>query len=91
MYRGQRVYFSASNGTIQQLMECNRISAQIWNDCLTEARNYYLTHQKWIGKSQLQKRLKGKYHLHSQSIQAVAHKYLFARDSTIQKGIKTAK
>ncbi|MED1421585.1 hypothetical protein P4U09_16085, partial [Bacillus smithii] len=94
MYRGQRVYFSASKDTIQQLMECNRISAQIWKYCLTEARNYYLQHKKWIGKTELQALLKGKYGLHSQSIQAVAHKYLFARDSTYkasQKGIKTAK
>lgn len=94
MYRGQRVYFTASKDTIQQLFECNRISATIWNDCLAEAKNYYLKHKKWIGKTELQTLLKGKYRLHSQSIQAVAHKYLFSRDSThkaIQKGIKTAK
>lgn len=94
MYRGKRVYFTASKETIRQLVECNRISAQIWNDCLDIAKQYYLVHKKWIGQTELQKRLKGKYRLHSQSIQAVAHKYLRARDSAhqaIQKGIKTMK
>ncbi|MFD0768976.1 RNA-guided endonuclease InsQ/TnpB family protein [Bacillus sp. CGMCC 1.60114] len=94
MYRGQKVFFSASPKTIQQLFECNRISAEIWNVCLIEAKNYYLKHNKWIGKSQLQQLLKGKYRLHSQSIQAVCHKYLFSRNSThkaIKKGVKTAK
>ncbi|WCK57573.1 transposase (plasmid) [Aneurinibacillus sp. Ricciae_BoGa-3] len=94
MYRGQKIYFSASPRTIQQLFECNRISADIWNDCLVEAKNYFFTYKKWIKKSEIQKHLKGKYRLHSQSIQAVAHKYLDARDSTykaIQKGIKTAR
>lgn len=93
MYRGQKVRFSASKDTIQQLFACNRLSAEVWNDCLQEAKNYYLTHKKRINKSQLQALLKGKYRLHSQSIQAVCHKYLFARDNThkaIQKGIKTA-
>lgn len=94
MYRGKKVLLSASKHTIQQLFECNRISAQIWNDCLQEAKNYYLTHKKWINKTKLQKLLKGKYRLHSQSVQSVAHKYLDARDSThkaVQKGVKTAK
>jgi putative transposase len=94
MYRGQRVFFKASKDTIQQLLECNRLSATVWNDCLDDAKKYYLQHKKWIGKTELQALLKGKYRLHSQSIQAVAHKYLFARENAhkaIQKGIKTAK
>ncbi|WP_102177574.1 RNA-guided endonuclease InsQ/TnpB family protein, partial [Fischerella thermalis] len=51
-------------------------------------------HGKWMSKSELQKATKGRFHLHSQSIQAVCHKYLFARDAAhqaIRKGIQTAR
>src|SRR5690606_24282798 len=63
-------------------------------ECLQLSRNYYLTHGKWISRSEIQKQTKGRFHLHSQSIQAVCHKYLFARDSAyqaVQKGLKTAR
>ena len=36
----------------------------------------------WITKTDLQKELKGLYPLHSQTVQAVAHKFLPARDGT---------
>lgn len=94
MIRAKKIYFSATKDMIQRLFDVNRISAIVWNDCLHLAKQYSLSqHGKWIGKTQLQKEIKGKYELHSQSIQAVAHKYLFARDAThqaIKKGIQTA-
>jgi putative transposase len=65
----------------------------VWNQCLQLSRQHYLDHGKWISKSELQKATKRQFHLHSQSTQAVCHKYLFARDSAyraIQKGIKKA-
>ncbi|MFJ8531726.1 RNA-guided endonuclease InsQ/TnpB family protein [Bacillus sp. NPDC094106] len=95
MLRAKKVYFSATQEMIQRLFDCNRISSSIWNECLHIAKQYSLSQDgKWINKTLLQKELKGKYALHSQSIQAVAHKYLFARDAThqaIKKGIKTAR
>ncbi|HHT7008877.1 TPA: RNA-guided endonuclease InsQ/TnpB family protein [Bacillus cereus] len=94
MIRAKKIYFSATKDMIQRLFDVNRISAIVWNDCLHLAKQYSLSQDgKWIGKTQLQKEIKGKYELHSQSIQAVAHKYLFARDAThqaIKKGIQTA-
>ncbi len=70
---------------MEQLFACNRISAEIWNECLAIAKAYAGRKDgKWIGKTQLQAELKGKYPLHSQSIQAVCHKYFFARDSAYQ-------
>lgn len=70
---------------MDQLFACNRISAEIWNECLAIAKAYAGRNDgKWIGKSQLQAELKGKYPLHSQSIQAVCHTYLFARNSAHQ-------
>jgi putative transposase len=94
LYRGKKVFFTASKTVIQQLFVCNRISANVWNACLEEAKQHHIRTGKWINKTQLQQALKGKFHLHSQSIQAVCHKYLDSRDSThkpIQKGIKTAR
>ena len=82
MIRCVKTTFTCSKNTLNKLFECNRISAQIWNDCLSYAKDYSLSNGgKWINKSKLQALLKKKYPLHSQSIQSVAHKYLFSRDS----------
>ncbi len=92
MIRAKKVYFRASKTDIDRLFACNRESALVWNECLRLAKEYHLEHKKWISKSELQKQTKGKFHLHSQSIQAVCHKYLFARDSShqaIKKGKTT--
>lgn len=48
------------------------------------ARSYYLEHGRWIGRAELQQATKGNYPLHSQSIQAVCHKYIWARDNAHQ-------
>ncbi|CAM4142434.1 transposase [Paenibacillus alkaliterrae] len=94
MIRGQIVPFQASKRDIDRLFDCNRESAQVWNECLQLAKDYYMKHQKWISQSELQKKTKGRFHLHSQSIQAVCHKYVFARTGayqSVQKGIKTSR
>jgi putative transposase len=94
MIRAKKVYFHASKAEQDRLFACNRESARVWNECLQLAKNFYLEHKKWISKSELQKQTKGKFHLHSQSIQAVCHKYLFARDSShqaIKKGRTTTR
>lgn len=85
MYRCIKTSFKTSKTDLERLFHCNRLSAQIWNDCLKIAKEYALNHNgQWINKTQLQKELKGKYPLHSQSVQAVAHKYLQARDGAKQ-------
>ena len=77
--------FHASKSNLDRLFQCNRISAEIWNECLKIAKHYSLNNDgKWIGKSQLQSELKNRFPLHSQSVQAVCHKYLFSRDSAKQ-------
>ncbi|WP_037465197.1 RNA-guided endonuclease InsQ/TnpB family protein [Shimazuella kribbensis] len=88
------MYFTTSKSDRDRLFACNRESALVWNHCLSLSRQHYVDNGKWITKSELQKVTKGKFHLHSQSIQAVCHKYLFARDTAhqaIQKGRKTAR
>lgn len=94
MIRVQIVYFQASDRNMDRLFACNRESARVWNECLQLSKDHYTTHGKWITRSEIQKQTKGRFHLHSQSIQAVCHKYLFARDSAyqaVQKGVKTAR
>ncbi|HZG59986.1 MAG TPA: hypothetical protein VEY68_05885 [Anoxybacillus sp.] len=74
MLRGQKVSFRASKTDLKRLYACNRESALVWNECLRLAKEYFLQYGRWISKSELQKQTKGKFHLHSQSIQAVCHK-----------------
>ncbi|MGL4453136.1 MAG: hypothetical protein ACRCTZ_18395 [Sarcina sp.] len=92
MIRCLKTSFTCSKSTLDKLFEANRISATIWNDCLTVAKDYSLNNNgKWINKSMLQNALKGKYPLHSQSVQAVVHKYLFSRDNAYKARLKGLK
>ncbi|GLH64303.1 transposase [Parageobacillus sp. G301] len=84
MLRGQKVFFRASKADLDRLYACNRESARVWNECLRLAKEHFLQHGCWITKSELQKQTKRKFHLHSQSIQSVCHKYLFARQAAHQ-------
>lgn len=85
MLRAVKTTFKATKKNINKLFEANKVSAQVWNDILQLSKDYAIQNNgKWISKSELQKLLKGKYPLHSQSIQAVAHKYLFAREATLK-------
>ena len=79
MIRCMKTSFRANKQTIDQLFECNRISGEVWNRCLELAKETHLKTGKWITKSELQKGTKGIFPIHSQSVQAVCHKYLFAR------------
>jgi putative transposase len=94
MIRAKRVYFCTSKSDLDRLFECNRESAQVWNECLHLSKEYYVEQGELISKSELQTRTKGRFHLHSQSTQAVCHKYIFARTSAYQatqKGIPEAR
>ena len=65
-----------------RLFECNRISADVWNQTLDEAKKFALGNDgKWASESYLKKQVKRKHRMHSQSIQAVVEKYTEARDS----------
>lgn len=82
LLRAAKVTFSTTKTDLNRLFACNRESAKVWNDCLDHARTHHEQTGKWINKKQLQKLTKNQYHLHSQSIQAICHKYLWARDNT---------
>jgi len=82
MIRCVKTAFRASKADLDRLFACNRISAEIWNQCLLIAKTYAKQHQgNWIGQTGLQSAMKHQqFPLHSQSVQAVCHKYLHARD-----------
>ena len=92
MIRCLKTNFYATQTNLNRLFECNRISGQIWNDCLSIAKNYSLDNDgKWINKTKLQAELKRKYPIASQSVQAVCHKYLFSRDAAYKANLKGLK
>jgi len=85
MIRYVKTAFQASKADLDRLFACNRMSAEVWNQCLLIAKNYAKQHKgNWIGQTALQNALKQQFPLHSQSIQAVCHKYLHARDGAKQ-------
>jgi putative transposase len=84
MIRCLKTSFRASDETMNRLFDCNRVSGEVWNRCLKLAKETHMTTGKWITKSALQKGTKGIFPIHSQSVQAVCHKYLFARDAAWQ-------
>lgn len=79
MIKTHKTAFKASNDTINRLFEMNRQSALVWNECLALAKEHHQTSGTWLTKTELQKLTKKRFHLHSQSIQAVVHKYIEAR------------
>lgn len=81
LIRVHKTTFRSSKADLDRLYACNRISAQVWNDCLDITKTLFLEHGQWIGQTKLQNATKGKYAIHSQSVQAVCHNYLRARDN----------
>ena len=89
MIRCLKIDFETSKENLDRLFECNRISALIGNECLKVAKEYALANAgKWINKTLLQQAIKDKFPLHSQSVQSVAHKYLFSRDAAYKANLK---
>ncbi|AGE22648.1 transposase [Geobacillus sp. GHH01] len=64
MYRTLKTRFRAKKEVIDKLFECNRISAEVWNECLRLAKEHHLKTGKWITKTELQKATKGRYRIH---------------------------
>ena len=79
--RAYKLNFQTSNGNLNRLFSCNRISAQIWNHCLGLAKEHHQKTGQWINLKTLHLATKGQYPIHSQSIQAVYEKYLDAREN----------
>jgi len=82
VYKTLIVPVKCSKRDYQYLLNCNRLSAEVWNLCLKIDKEYQEQNNgQWIDRNQLQKLTKKCVHLHAKGIHHVVHKYLFARDS----------
>ena len=73
-----------SKTQFQRLREAQMEVAQVWNACVEMHLTARLDHAPWPGRSALQKATKGRFALHSQSIQMVVHAFLANIDTTRQ-------
>lgn len=73
------------------LREVQLEAARCWNDILDRSKEHFRQSGKWIGKGDLQKLLKKKYKLHSQTVQALTDKYVSNRETAAalrKKGVR---
>ncbi len=59
-------------------------AAQVWNRCCELQKQARQTHSTWPGRNDLQQATKGRFALHSQSVQMVVHAFLAAIETTQQ-------
>ena len=68
------------------LRDTQREAASCWGDIVDIAKEHYKsTGGKWISKGDLQKLLKGRYRLHSQTIQGLTDKFAANRQTAAEK------
>jgi putative transposase len=60
----------------QRLKVAQQEAAQVWNCCMETHKAARLHHERWPGRTELQKVTKGRFALHSQSVQMVVHAFL---------------
>lgn len=88
MYKTLIVPVKCSKQDYLYLLNCNKLSAEVWNLCLKIDKEYREQNNgKWIERNEFQKALKNcGIHLHVKGIQHVMRKFIAARD-----GIKRAR
>jgi putative transposase len=79
-----RVYSltNLSKSQFNRLKAAQQEAAQVWNECMQMHKAARGEHTRWPGRSELQQATKGKYALHSQSIQMVVHAFLANIETT---------
>ena len=75
---------SLSATQMQRLREMQAEGAWVWNFCMEIHKAARLHHRAWPGRNELQKLTKGRFALHSQSIQMIVHTFLANIDTTRQ-------
>ena len=73
-----------SPSLIRRLRDVQQEAARVWNVCMETHKATRLHHEKWPGRNELQKATKGRFALHSQSVQMVVHAFLANVDTTRQ-------
>ncbi|MFL5704069.1 MAG: RNA-guided endonuclease InsQ/TnpB family protein [Ktedonobacteraceae bacterium] len=67
-----------------RLRTAQQEAAQVWNCCMEMHTHARLVHAQWPGRQELQKATKGRFALHSQSVQMIVHAFLANVDTTRQ-------
>lgn len=75
MIKTNRVKLKLNKAQFELVREKQIECANCWNDIVAISKEYYLENKKWIAKYDIQKIVKGKYNLHSQTIQAITDKF----------------
>lgn len=75
MIKTNRVKLKLNKAQFDLVREKQIECANCWNDIVAISKEYYLENKKWIAKYDIQKIVKGKYNLHSQTIQAITDKF----------------
>jgi len=73
-----------SHTQYQRLRDAQAEAAQVWNFCMQMHKTARLQHETWPDRNELQKATKGRFALHSQSVQMVVHAFLANIDTTRQ-------
>ncbi len=60
----------------QRLKETQMEAARVWNECMQTHKQARLGQSKWPGEQDLRDRVKGRFALHSQSIQAIVRMFV---------------
>lgn len=58
------------------LKKAQQEAARVWNDVVSLHKKAREAGEKWPGRDDLQKHTKGRYQLHSQTVQMVCHQFL---------------
>ncbi len=75
MIKTHRVKLNLTKSQFELVREKQMESANCWNYIVSLSKEYYFVHKQWIKKNYIQKLIKGKYNLHSQTIQAISDKF----------------
>jgi len=71
-----------SRSQFSRLKAAQQEAATIWNACMETHKQARQEHAKWPGRNELQRMTKGRYGLHSQSVQMVVHAFLANVETT---------
>ena len=71
-----------SPALFQRLKAAQMEAAQVWNACCELHKEARQTRSTWPGQNELQRATKGRFALHSQSVQMVVHAFLANIDAT---------
>lgn len=68
--------------TFERMKLAQQEAAKVWNECKDAHKKCLLDQTPWLNQTALQKKTKGKYQLHSQSVQLICQAFLANVDST---------